>query len=172
MKEWIVSGIGVTGAFICSALGGWDYSIITLLIFLAIDFLIGTLVSLVFKSSTKTSTGGYSSSAGFKGLIKKGCILLVVVVANRLDGQLGTNFIRDAVCIAFITNELVSIIENLGLMGIPLPKVIVDALEVLKAKQESENKLTGIVSKAKEKATEQAETKETEEKSEDNKLKY
>lgn len=171
MKDWIVSAIGIGGAFVCSALGGWDYSIITLLIFLAIDYFIGTLVSLVFKASTKTSTGGYSSNAGFKGLIKKGCILLVVVVANRLDGQLGTNFIRDAVCIAFITNELVSIIENLGLMGIPLPKIIVDALEVLKAKQESENKLTGIVSKAKEKATEKAETTETTESGYDKEVK-
>lgn len=166
-KEWIITALSVAGATICSLLGGWDHSIITLLIFLAIDFVIGTLTSLVFKASTKTNTGGYSSSAGFKGLIKKGCILLVVVVANRLDLEIGTNFIRDAVCIAFITNELVSIIENLGLMGIPLPKVIVEALEVLKAKQDSESKLGGIIQSNKERAEKKAETTE-----EDTKLKY
>lgn len=167
MKEWIVAALGIAGAFICEALGGWDYSIITLLIFLAIDFLIGTLTSLVFKASTKTSTGGYSSSAGFKGLVKKGCILLVVVVANRLDGQLGTTFIRDSVCIAFITNELVSIVENLGLMGIPLPKIIVEALEVLKAKQDSESKLGGIIQANKEKAEDKSENS-----NDSNSLKY
>lgn len=146
MKNWIIVAISGIGSFIASALGGWDYSIMTLLIFLAIDFALGTLTSLVFKASTKTTSGGYSSNAGFKGLVKKGCILMVVIVANRLDGELGTTFIRDAVCMAFILNELISIIENLGLIGIPVPKIVVEALEVLKAKQESESKLGKIIS--------------------------
>ena len=62
------------------------------------------------------------------------------MVACRLDLVMGSNFIRDAVVIAFIANETISIIENAGLMGIPIPAVITKAIEVLKSKAESEEK--------------------------------
>ena len=64
--------------------------------------------------------------------------LLVVLVACRLDLVMGSNFIRDAVVIAFIANETISIIENAGLMGIPIPAAIMKAIEILKNKAESE----------------------------------
>ena len=63
--------------------------------------------------------------------------LLIVVIANRLDMQLGTSYIRDSVCIAFIVNECLSIIENAGLMGCPIPAPIKNAIEVLKNKDNS-----------------------------------
>ena len=56
----------------------------------------------------------------------------------RLDVQLGTTYIKDAVCIAFMANELLSIIENAGLMGVPIPAVIVKAIEVLKGGKDSQ----------------------------------
>ena len=59
-------------------------------------------------------------------------------MACRLDLMMGSNFIRDAVVIAFVANETISIIENAGLMGIPIPAVITKAIEVLKKKAESE----------------------------------
>ena len=62
----------------------------------------------------------------------------MVLVACRLDLVMGSNFIRDAVVIAFIANETISIIENAGLMGVPIPGVITRAIEVLKKKSESE----------------------------------
>ena len=77
-------------------------------------------------------------SSDLKGLCRKGVTLLVVLVACRLDLVMGSNFIRDAVVIAFIANETISIIENAGLMGVPIPKVIMRAIEVLKDKAESE----------------------------------
>ncbi len=64
----------------------------------------------------------------------------MVLVACRLDLSMGSNFIRDAVVIAFVANETISIIENAGLMGIPIPAVITKAIEVLKKKAESEGK--------------------------------
>ena len=64
--------------------------------------------------------------------------LLIVLVGCRLDVVMGSNFIRDAVVIAFIANETLSIIENAGLMGLPIPAVITKAIEVLKKKAESE----------------------------------
>ena len=76
--------------------------------------------------------------AGWKGLCRKGVSLLVVLVACRLDLVMGSNFIRDAVVIAFTVNETISIVENAGLMGVPVPKVITKAIEVLKNKSESE----------------------------------
>jgi toxin secretion/phage lysis holin len=63
--------------------------------------------------------------------------LLIVLVAYRLDLLIGTNYVKDAVIIGFCVNELLSIIENAGLMGLPLPPVIVKALDILKSKSES-----------------------------------
>jgi toxin secretion/phage lysis holin len=62
--------------------------------------------------------------------------LLVVLVACRLDLLTGSSFIRDAVVIAFVVNETLSIIENAGLMGVPIPAVLVKAIEILKKKSD------------------------------------
>ena len=81
------------------------------------------------------------SRAGFKGLCRKGAALLIVLVAVRLDIIMNTAYIKDAVIIAFIANESISIIENAGLMGIPIPGVIAKAIDVLK--KNSDEKMTG-----------------------------
>lgn len=87
-------------------------------------------------NSEKTPNGALESRAGWKGLCRKGVTLLVVLVACRLDLLTGANFIRDAVVIAFIANEAISILENAGLMGVPIPVVITRAIDVLKNKAE------------------------------------
>ena len=103
---------------------------------MAIDFLTGWIVAAVFGKSQKTESGGYSSAIGLKGLCKKGMIILLVVVANLLDKQIGANYVRDGVCIAFMVNEAMSILENAALMGIPIPAIITKVLDVLKADNE------------------------------------
>ena len=133
MKEGFCAGIGVVGGFIASLFGGWDAALITLVIFMGI-------VAGVFHNSNKTENGSLESLAGWKGLCRKGVTLLIVLVGCRLDLVMGSNFIRDAVVIAFIANETISIVENAGLMGVPIPSVIVKAIEVLKKKAESEDK--------------------------------
>lgn len=135
MKTAILSALGVLGSFIAYALGGWDASVITLLIFMGIDFITGLIVGGIFHKSNKTKTGALESRAGWKGLTKKCITILFVVIAVRLDLLIGCNYIRDAVCISFILNELISIIENAGLMGIPLPAVITKAIDILKSKE-------------------------------------
>lgn len=135
MKEVILGIIGAVGGFIASLYGGWNSALTTLIIFMAIDYITGLMVAGIFKKSDKTETGALESKAGFKGLCRKGVILLIVLVACRLDMVIGTNFVRDATVIAFITNETISIIENAGLMGIPIPKAIVRAIDVLKSKE-------------------------------------
>nr|DAU95675.1 MAG TPA: holin [Caudoviricetes sp.]DAX42305.1 MAG TPA: holin [Caudoviricetes sp.] len=128
--------IGILGASIASLFGGWDTAMVTLLIFMAIDYISGLIVAAVFKKSPKTETGALESRAGFKGLFRKGMTLLIVLIACRLDLVMHTNFIRDAVVIAYIVNESISIIENAGLMGIPVPKAIIKAIDILKRKED------------------------------------
>jgi len=98
---------------------------------MAIDYISGSLVALVFHKSRKSETGCYNSTYGLKGLCKKGLMLLFVVVAVQADNLTGGDFIRDAVCIGFSTNEILSIVENLGLAGVPMPQAVVKALEQL-----------------------------------------
>lgn len=140
MKSAILTFTGVIGSCIAGLFGGWDASIITLLICMLIDYISGLVVAGVFHKSKKTETGTLESRAGWKGLFKKGMTLFIVIVAVRLDVELSTSFIRDAVCIAFITNEVISIIENAGLMGVPIPKVMLNMIDVLQSKSEEKNK--------------------------------
>lgn len=138
MKNGICAIVGVVGSFIASLFGGWDTALVTLMIFMAVDYVTGLVVAGVFHKSPKTDGGTLESRAGWKGLCRKGMTLLVVLVACRLDLIMGSNFIRDATIIAFIANETISIIENAGLMGAPIPGVLVKAIEVLKQKADGE----------------------------------
>ena len=135
MKQGICTGIGVVGGFIASLFGGWDIGLITLIIFMAIDYVSGIVVAGVFHNSKKTDTGTLESRAGWKGLCRKCMTLLFVLIAYRLDLVIGSNYIRDAVIIGFIANETISIVENAGLMGLPLPETITKAIDVLTSKK-------------------------------------
>lgn len=136
MKEVVCSVAGLIGAGIATLFGGWDTGLITLLMFMTIDYISGLIVAGIFKKSEKTDTGALESRAGFKGLCRKGMMLLFVLIAYRLDLLIHTDYIRDAMIIGFITNELISIVENAGLMGVKLPDVIVRAIDILQKKSE------------------------------------
>lgn len=120
------------GSLVASLFGGWTASLTTLLIFMGIDYVSGLIVAGVFHKSPKTDSGALESRAGFKGLIRKAMILLFVLIGYRLDVAAGSTYIKDAVCITFMVNELLSIIENASLMGIPIPAVITNAIDILK----------------------------------------
>lgn len=137
MKEMICAAIGVIGSAIASFFGGWGAGLTTLVIFMSIDYISGLIVAGVFHKSNKSDTGSLESKAGWKGLCRKCMTLIFVLVAYRLDLVIGTNYIRDAVIIAFIANETISLVENAGLMGVPLPPVIVKAIDILQKKTES-----------------------------------
>lgn len=134
MKNAVITSVGVAGSVVASFFGGLTASLTTLLIFMVIDYATGLLCAGVFHKSKKTESGGLESNACFKGLIKKGMILLIVLMGHRIDIALGASYVRDAVCIAFIVSESISIIENAGLMGLPIPAVIKNAIEILKKK--------------------------------------
>lgn len=132
----LCSVIGAVGGAVAAAFGGWDAALSTLVIFMMIDYLLGIIVAAFFKKSKKSKNGALDSNAGWKGLLKKGVTLLVVLVACRLELVTGISFIRDAVVIAYIANETISITENAGLMGIPIPAPIQRAVDILKNKSE------------------------------------
>ena len=131
MKEVICSITGVAGGIIASLLGGWDSALMTLM---GVDYITGLIVAGVFRKSRKSTTGALESRAGWSGLLKKGVTLLIVLVACRLDVMCNLSFIRDTTITAFIVNETISITENAGLMGIPLPGVIKRAIDILSGK--------------------------------------
>ena len=132
----LYSIVGVIGGFIATMFGGWSEALITLIIFMSIDYITGLAVAGIFKKSKKSENGALESRAGFKGLCRKGVALLIVLIATRLDIMMSTTYIRDAVIIAFIANECISIIENAGLMGVPVPSVIARAIDVLRKDSE------------------------------------
>ncbi|MDD3337828.1 MAG: phage holin family protein [Lachnospiraceae bacterium] len=142
MKDGICTGIGAVGGLIAAFFGGWDAALITLIMFMIIDYASGLIVAGVFHASKKTETGTLESRAGWKGLCRKGMTLLFVLIAYRLDLAIGVSYIRDAVIIGFIANELISIVENAGLMGLPLPSVIKNAIAILTKQAETKAKVT------------------------------
>ena len=136
MKEILCTMIGFIGSVIASLFGGWDINTGTLVLFMILDYVSGLIVAAVFKNSSKTSTGALESRAGWKGLCRKCMTLIFVAVSYRLDLVLNVDYIRNTVVIAFIANETISLVENAGLMGVPLPAVITKAIDILQKKTE------------------------------------
>ncbi len=132
LKTSVCTVLGMFGSLLASMFGGWSEDIATLIIFMAVDFVMGLIIAGVFNKSNKSQTGALDSRAGWRGLCKKGTMLLFVLIAHRLDLMLETDYIKTAVIIGFIFNEAISIIENAGLMGLPLPSIVNKAVEMLK----------------------------------------
>ena len=137
-KFSIFGSIGIVLAYIADAFGGWSEAMTTLVIFMTIDYVTGLIVAGLFRKSNKTEDGGLESRAGWKGLARKFSTLLLVLIAVRVDLALGTQYICDAVVYSFMANEALSIVENIGLMGVPLPSVVTDAITLLNKKGESD----------------------------------
>ena len=138
VKTTVLAIVGVVGGFITNLLGGWTSDMQTLLILMGIDIVMGLLIAGFWKKSDKSPTGTINSLSMAKGLVRKGVYLLIILVAYRLDLSLNADYIRTAVIIAFIVNEVISIIENAGIMGVPIPSVITRAIEVLRNKSEGD----------------------------------
>lgn len=138
MKETLCTIFGIIGSICAGFFGGWDASIKALLLFMLIDVILGFTCA-GMKKSSKSESGGLQSNACWIGLCRKFVTLMLVVVSVQLDAVLGVSYIRDAVCIAFMVNELISIVENVGLMGIKLPEPLMSAIDILQRKSEHED---------------------------------
>ena len=128
--KMIVAGSGAAVAYL---FGGWTALLQILVILMVIDYLTGIIAA--------GYLGKLSSKIGFRGIGKKIMILALVAVAHAIDTVLGDNhFIRDAVIFFYLANELLSIIENAGKTGLPVPSVLTKAVDVLNNKSKGEGK--------------------------------
>ena len=115
------------GAFLSWLIGGFDSLVQILVIFIVIDYLTGISKAWILKE--------VSSQKGLRGIVKKLALISLVVVAAKLDFLLGANgFIRNTIIYSLITNETISILENAGHIGIPIPQQFLQALDKLKSK--------------------------------------
>lgn len=139
MKEAICTFAGVIGSIATALWGGWEPALILLLLLMAADYITGLLVAGVFHASPKSATGALESKAGWKGLCRKVVTLMIIAVAHWIDLALGLSIIRYGVIYGFAANELISLTENAGLMGLQLPKAIIKAIDVLSLKADADN---------------------------------
>lgn len=120
-------GIALLSSSVSYFFGGWSGVLGVLLVFVILDYLTGIAVA--------GMTGKLESNIGLFGIARKVFIFAMVSVAHLVDGVLGDGHLfRDAVAFFYIANELLSIIENGGKLGAPIPPVIRQAIQVLKGK--------------------------------------
>lgn len=137
MEKSYTKIFGFLSSLFLTLFGGWSSALTTLVIFMSVDYFLGFIAASVFKQSKKTETGALSSRVGWEGLVRKSLILLICLLAVRLDITLSTgSFIMNAIAIGFIANEGLSIIENAGLCGLYIPPAIQRALDVLSKRSE------------------------------------
>ena len=132
MKELFCSILASIGTGLVYLWGGFDVAMQCLLIAIVLDYVSGIIKAFVLKQ--------LSSSIGFKGILKKFGVLVVVALAvliDRVTGESGA--IRTLVIYYFVANEGLSIIENMGLAGLPIPKSIKEALKALKKQGDGGN---------------------------------
>lgn len=128
---WKLS-VGALGGGIAFLFGGWSMGLQVLLMFMVVDWFTGILASYI--------QGKLSSKIGFKGIAKKTGMLCIIVVCHYLDLILNTgSAIEETATFFYIANELLSLIENTGRMGLPLPPQLTNAVEILKGKGETKN---------------------------------
>ena len=120
----IAAVLGVVGATIAKALGGWDVALQVLVALIALDYLTGVIVAIAEKK--------LNSDVGFRGLLKKMMIFALVYVSVLVSSATGSDFIRLLVIMFYIANEAISVLENAGKLGVPYPKKLKELLEQLK----------------------------------------
>lgn len=132
MEKVFNSVVAVTATFFTYLFGGWDIALIVLVAFMVLDYVTGVIWAYIQKT--------LNSEIGFKGLIKKCMILVVLVVAVLLDRMInsGTAVFRTLVCYFYIANEGISLLENVSNLGLPIPDKLKVALEQLNKDEEIE----------------------------------
>lgn len=131
-----LGALSAAGSVLAQSLSGWDTMLQVLVTLMAIDYALGVVLALVWKRSNKTADGSFESRASVKGLFRKCGILLCVLIAARLDPLFGSEgYIRGTVILFFLANEGLSVVENLGVMGLPMPQVLKDAFLALRDKE-------------------------------------
>ncbi len=109
--------------------------VVTLLLMMLVDFTLGILGAFISRSS-KTENGALSSRICLNGIFKKIAMLLCIIIGIRFDIYFDFDDIaKNSITLSFILVELISIVENLGTLGVPIPTMIKNIIEVLKNKE-------------------------------------
>lgn len=132
IKNITLATLAGIGSVFAEVFGGLDSFLKALIMFMVVDYITGMAVAFVFHKSSKTENGGASSAVGFKGIVKKISIFMMIALAVRIDEMSNTHYVRSAVIFFFVGNEGLSVLENLGLMGVPYPEFLKKALDVIK----------------------------------------
>ena len=145
MKERVFQTIAAAAGAVASFFCGLPPILWVLIAVMSLDYITGLICGAMGKSP-KTEHGGLSSNAAFMGLMKKLLIVVVVALAYLLDHAVtlgaGVEFaaVSGATCLWFIASEGVSVLENAAMMGVPIPKILRQALEVMKGKDNEQQK--------------------------------
>ncbi|MBE3570202.1 MAG: holin family protein [Bacillales bacterium] len=127
MENIIKTIVAIGGALASYFFGGWSALLSILLTFIVIDYISGVMAAAV--------KGQLSSEVGLIGIAKKVSIFAIVAVAHLVDTALGdSHVLRDAAIFFYLANEALSVIENIGVIGLPIPEQLKNAVEVLKQK--------------------------------------
>ena len=138
MWENITKWTAAIAGGVAGLLGEWSVMLTLLALAMGIDYISGVIVAACGKSP-KSEGGGISSNVGFRGLARKGIMMLIVLLATILDSVLGMDamIFQTATTAYYLANEGISILENAALMGVPFPERVKNALEELKNKNDS-----------------------------------
>ena len=126
---WIKGVFALVGGSITAVLGGWDLALQVLVLFVVLDYITGLVAAWYSKT--------LNSQVGFKGICKKVLLFIPIAICYALDQVIGQEILRSLAIFFYLANEGLSITENLGLCGVPVPVPLLDALEQLKKKGES-----------------------------------
>ena len=121
--------VAIGGSLVTYLLGGWSALIKILVAFVVIDYVTGVLAAAI--------SGKLNSNIGLKGIAKKVFIFVIVACGHLVDNAMGSqDIVRDAAIYFYIANELLSILENAGEIGLPVPDMLKNAIERLKGKEQ------------------------------------
>ena len=125
MEKVFNSIVAVIATFFTYLFGGWDIALIVLVAFMVLDYATGMMWAYIQKT--------LNSQIGFRGLIKKCMILVVLIIAVLLDRMInsGTAVFRTLVCYFYIANEGISLLENVSHLGLPIPDKLKNASQQL-----------------------------------------
>lgn len=131
MENVVKTVVAVGGATASFLFGGWSSLLSILLAFVVIDYLSGVVAA--------GKEGKLSSEVGLWGIARKVAIFAVVAVAHLIDTALGdAHLFRDAAIFFYLANEVLSIIENAGRIGVPVPDKLKNAVDILNGKSETD----------------------------------
>ena len=128
MREGFASIAAIFGTIFSFAFGVWQESLTLLLVCMAVDYISGTAASVRDKS-------GLSSLVGSWGLARKGLTLLVILIAHQIDELIGGTAVMSGAIFFYTGNELLSIVENYGRLGLPLPTRLKNYMEWFRKKE-------------------------------------